>query len=80
MVRALASHARGHRFEFCSLHQKAPNFARNWVLFITFLAIISLGQGKTQTVTQTAIGRNGADSIGRLFMGDCGDGERVPEL
>ena len=42
------------------------------MLFITFLAIISLGhnlgQGKTQTVTQTPIGRNGADSTGRVFM------------
>ncbi len=73
MVRALASHARGHRFEFCSLHQKAPDFARNQVLFITFLVIIglgqNLGQGATQTVTHTPKGHNGADSIGRLTMG-----------
>ena len=73
--RALASHARGHRFEFCSLHQKAPDFKRNQVLFVTFLPIISmgqnLGQGATQTVTHTPIGHNGADSIlrmARIFM------------
>lgn len=54
-------------------HQKAPDFPRNQVLFFTFWAIISmgqnLGQGMTQTVTHTPIGRNGADSMGRLFRG-----------
>ena len=43
--RALASHARGHRFEFCCLHQKTPSkppgFDGVFFFYLTFLATFS---------------------------------------